>query len=126
MSKQKLKLGLAKISLSDVALIFVLALYSTAAAAQHGGHHPQMGISEQERGAMMGGGMKSAHQELQKLFVKVEESLASLRSEKDPGTLRTKLDAHARVLQQFQDAWKKQSDMMGEHMKMCPTMDSKH
>ena len=109
-----------------VSILFILGLLSTIAVAQHGGHHPQATAPEQQKNAMMESNMMGGHQELEKLFDKVQKSFAELRNEKNASALRAKLEKHAELLQQFQTAWTKQSAMMNEHMKMCPMMDWEH
>jgi hypothetical protein len=108
----------------------VLAVFSALGLAQ------QSNTSEEKSGAgpmgrsMMSGGMMmgpmmTQHQEMSQLMNKMMESMAAIKSEKDPAKLKALIAEHSALLDQMRDKMMGQGKMMQNmagQMKNCPMM----
>jgi hypothetical protein len=131
-------------------LAAVLLVFGAGAAAQHSHDHPEdpaqqdqtaqsksnpgmMGGGMMGQGAgpgkgMMGGDMMSQmathHQQMSELMSKLMQSMAAIRREKDPESLKSKLAEHQALLDQMHNRMMKQGknmQMMSRQMKQnCP------
>jgi len=76
-------------------------------------------------GGMMMGQMMAHHQEMSQLMSKMMQSMAAIKTEKDPAKLKDLLAEHAALLEQMRTGMMGQGNMMQNMaglMKNCPGM----
>ena len=110
--------------------VAVLAAFAALGLAQQT-NPPQQGSGAGPMGrGMMGGGMvmgqmMTQHQEMSQLMSKMMESMAAIKSEKDPAKLQALIAQHSALLDQMHGKMMGQGTMMQKmagQMKNCPMM----
>ena len=110
--------------------VAVLAVFATLGHAQQGNpSQDKSGAAPMAHGMMDGGmmmgHMTTQHQEMSQLMSKMMESMAAIKSEKDPVKLQALIAEHSVLLDQMRDKMMGQGNMMQKmagQMKNCPMM----